>query len=459
MPHENYFNRQTMIPKFRLLLVFITLLTGFLPVNAQTIKKFPFDPLVILKSWNYDDLIKKMGEGEEIMNTMKNQQYLAGLKYPFDLLGKKGSLAFYFKKDSISQFQFRQQHAVRVTSANLADKKIRDPGLNMENNLAMQKLDSVQRMDSLSRDSVVRAISEILGPPLSIGATDATEKDARFSALWINFGYSCLYKDFIDYSETVFSISTVPIWMTGEFDVPASTEILKKSVVKTMKMTWTASILGVPYAGKGLTYTDIFLFFEFITGQKYLVSLPKNAIDYLSRPYLMEFGTGQRFYLTIPENSIGYVPTVTFEDCDGDAIPEAWIQVPIVAGGSQVRHYIYSLKYKEPNLIFNSDEQIPLAISIAINSRVTVTLPDGALRTVEIPRQTGIVPQAAKLIPKGYNYLNNSPRNTDGTTNFTGGIEFQVSSKGITNPILEIIYKHIPNGWEIDQIKVLTNIQ
>ncbi len=418
-----------MKPKKLLIITALSFFVCFQPSKSQETKNFPFDPFVILKSWNYDFLVKTMGNGEEIIGTSKNQTYLAGLRYPADLLGMHGKLEFTFVKDSISCFQFRKEHEIRVTSADLADRKNRDPTVNPEYTRAIQKLDSLQKMDSLSRDSVVQAISEILGPPFSNGRTAVTEKSARHSAIWINRGYTCLYKDYIDYSEIVFALSTVPSWIVGEYDIPAGTEILRKAKANTRKMSWTASLLGFPSDAPKMIFSDVFLLLEFTTGQRYLVSVPKNAI--------------------------GYLPTFTFEDCDGNAIPEAWIQVPSDINSSQTRHYLFSLQFKEPNLIFNSDEQIPSAISFQNSSKILVTFQDGTTRVVESPRPVAIPNQTEQLKPNGFKYLNTTKLNTDGSTNFIGGIELSRSTEAPGLGILEITYKHSRSGWEADQIKLL----
>lgn len=438
-----------------LIITCLTFLLSFQSAESQDIKNFPFNPFVILKSWNYDFLLKTMGNGEEIIGTMRNQTYLAGLKYPADLLGMHGKLEFTFVKDSISRFQFTKEHETRVISSDLADRKTRDPAVSLEYKSAMQKLDSLQKLDSFSRDSVVKAISEILGTPLSNGRTAITEKNARYSAVWINRGYSCLYKDYIDFSEIVFTLSTVPLLAVGEFDIPTGTEILRKVMVNTRKMSWSASLLGFPSDTPKMIFSDVFLLLEFATGQKYLVSLPKNAIDFLSRPFFLEFPAGQRCLMLVPQNGIGYLPLLTFEDCDGDAIPEAWIQVPFDLKESRSRHYLFSLQYKEPNLIFNSDEQIPSAISIQNGSRIMVTLQDGTTRVVESPMPIAIPNQGAKLYPKGFKYFNSTKLNTDGSTNFIGGIELRFSKGTPSLGVLEITYKHSSNGWEADQIKML----
>jgi hypothetical protein len=430
-------------------------LLSFPLAKSQEKKNFPFDPYVILKSWNYDFLVKTMGNGEEIMVTGKNQTYLAGLRYPSDLLGMHGKLEFNFVKDSISRIQFRQEHEVRVTSANPTSSKTKDPPISIEYSRAIQKLDSLQRRDSLSRDSVVKAISEILGSPISNSRTAVSEKNARHSAIWISRGYSCLYKDFMNYSEIIFSLSTVPLWAVGEFNIPAGTEILRKTLVNTRKMSWSASLLGFTSDAPKMIYSDFFLLLEFATGQRFLESIPKNPAGYLQTTLLLKFATGQSCLLSVPKNAIGYLPTLTFEDFDGDAIPDARIQVPADITGNQARYYIYSMQFKEPNLIFSSDDLIPSDISIQDGSRIRATFPDGTELSIESQKQFTLPDKTTHFKPAGFRFLQTTKLNTDGSTDFVGGIELRLSRKNTAFGTLEITYKHLPGGWGPHQIKVI----
>lgn len=436
-------------------LAILLIIPAFGQLMSQEIRHFPLDPFVVLKSWNYDELVKVMGNGEEIIARQKNQDYVAGLRYPYEFLGYKGKLEFSFNQDSISRYQFRFEHAKRVVNADRSDKRTRDPSTNQQFDLAIQKLDSIQRLDSLSRDSIVRGISEIMDRPLSNGATAATEKFARHSAIWINHGYSCQYKDYLDYSEIIFTLSTVPLWVVGEFNIPNGTGIIRKMNVSTRKMNCTASLLGFSPVAPKLAYSDFFLLFEFTTGQRYLVSIPKNPIDFIQFRHFVDFAGGSRCYLSIPQNAIGYLPYMTFEDCDGDAIPEAWIRIPGDSEGTRFRHLLYSIQFKEPNLIFDTDEVIPSTISIQGNSRVTVIWPDGSSVDAAMPAPVAASGQGGPLHPGGFAYLNSTRLNNDGSTNFTGGIALKMSAKSQPIGILEINYRHVKGGWEPGEVKVI----
>lgn len=420
-------------------------------VKSQEISNFPFDPFAILKSWNYDQLIKTMGNGDEVVGTRRNQTYLAGLRYQSELLGMHGKLEFGFSKDSISRIQFRKDHIAKIIDTILADRMARDTTVRKDYN------SGIRMVDSLRRDSVVKAITKILGTPLSSGPTAVTEKNARYSAIWINRGYSCLYKDYYDHSEIVFALSTVPLWTIGEFNIPPITEIVQKYNANTRKMNWSTSLLACPSNARLYEFSDVFLVAEFTSGQRYLASIPKNPACYLSSLLSLEFATGQRLLLNVPRNSISYLPWLSSEDCDGDGIPEAWIHTPGDPGRNQSRHYLYSLQYREPNLIFNSDDQVPSGIIIGNDSQLSVILQDGTVRNIDTPNPLTKQNQTIHLSPKGFNYLNTTKLNNDGSTNFIGGIELRESENSPVLGVLEITYKYLTGGWETDQIRLLPN--
>jgi len=422
-----------------MIMALLASLLNFQLAQSQENKRFPFDPYIILKSWNYDQLVKVMGEGKEIIGKSNNQSYIAGMQYPYELLGMKGNLTFNFTKDSIALCQFRQEHAIRVTSSILAKAKI----LPKNRDVAVVKLDSVQKSDSIrqaftkdsiqlaqkhdsiSRDSVVQAISEIMGEPISKGATAVTQRNARYSAIWIKNGYSCMYKDYINYSEIVFSLSTVPLWAVGDFGVQPGTEIVHKITVSTMKMRWTLSLLGTPSTDSKWRYSNIFL--------------------------LAEFSTGQRFLTNVPEHDINYLPKLQLDDYDGDAIPDAWIQVPSDSLSTHSNQYIYTLKLKEPNLIFNSDELVPASIVMQNGSLVKVTFADGTAKDVN---HNGLNTKDSKpttLKVAGLSYLHETERNADGSVNFIGGMIVRATSPEPNPGVIEILYKkRTTGGWEVD---------
>lgn len=438
--------RLTVKSKIITLIWVITLLLSFQESRSQEKITFPFDPFVILKSWDYNVLLKSMGKGEEIMGTMKNQSFLAGLKYPADLFGRHGNLEFTFNKDSIARFRFKKDHIARVIDANLSDRIIRDTAFRTEYN------SNIRKLDQMRRDTMTSIISDILGPPFTMGPTAVSEKNARYSATWVNRGYSCLYKDYLNYSEIVFSLTTIPSWAAGEFEIPAATEIVRKMMLSSRKMTWTASILGLPANAREMTYAEVFLLLEFSTGQRYMAGIPKTASSYHMNHILLEFATGQRCLMNLPKNSISYLPDLYFEDCNGDGIAEAWIQLSYDLQGKQKRYYIYSFQFKEPEIIFNTDELIPSDIVINTDKRVIVTFQDGISREVEIPDDITLPDHPVKLKPRGFGYLKTTTLNSDGSANFAGGLELSLSEGGSSAGILEIAFKNSSGTLEPGQV-------
>ena len=424
---------------------------GVLSARGQDVKNFPFDPLVILKAWNYTKLNKVMGKGEEVISKLNNQDYISGLRYKYDLLGKQGVLEFSFTQDSISRFLFRFDHAKRVINVDHSDRRTRDPAASHDFDLAVQKLDSLQRLDSISRDTLIRGISEVMDRPVSNGPTPVTEKLARHSAIWINHGYSCQYKDYVDYSEIIFTLPTVPLWAVSEFSIPKGTQIIQKVNVNTRKMSCTVSLMGFTSNASRIAYSDYFLLVEFSGGQRYLANYPKNATDYLLSQYFVEFAGGQRCLMSIPENSIGYLPTMLIEDCDGDAIPEIWIQGPCDKGMSHYRHIIYSIQMKEPVPIFDTNDFIPQSISIAGNSKATILWPDGNPIILDLPKPVQMADKLIILHPNGLKYLKSTKLNSDGSTNFIGGLEIKLSPESPTLGIIEITFKHTRGAWEVEK--------
>jgi hypothetical protein len=433
----------------KILIIAISCLLTIQPAYSQKIDRFPFNPYEILKSWNYERLIKEMGAGDEVISSMRNQEYISGMSYSTILFGVAGKLTFNFSKDSISRIDFRKEHSLRLISEDLSNQFTRDTTLRKDYN------NQIRALDSLRRDSVVKSITDILGLPLVNGPTASAEKNAKHSAIWINHGYSCLYKDYQNYSEIVLSLSTIPLWVVGEFGLFSRTEILKKCVVNTKKMAWTASLLGMPSNVARMMYSDVYLLLEYSTGQKYLESIPKGLTSYFYTNTALKIATGQSFQLQIPNQSISYLPDLTFEDCDGDAIPEAWITTSSEPNQQLTRHFLYSLKYREPNLIYNYDELAPESIKIIDESKVIISWQHGPTEEIEPASGSLNSIQNIQLNPRGFKYFKSTKLNSDGSANFIGGIELPFSPEGSSFGILEITYKHISGGWEPEQIKII----
>jgi hypothetical protein len=247
--------------------------------------------------------------------------------------------------------------------------------------------------------------------------------------------------------------------VVGEFNIPNGTEIIRKMNVSMRKMNCTASLLGFAPVAPKLAYSDFFLLFEFNTGQRYLVSIPKNPIDFLQQRHFVDFAGGSRLYLSIPQNAIGYLPVMTFEDCDGDAIPEAWIRIPGDLEGTRYRHLLYSIQFKEPNLVFDTDDALPSTLTFRGNSGITVTWPDGSSVDAEMSAPVAAPGQVEPLHPRGFAYMNSTRLNNDGSTNFIGGIALKTPAKARDLGILEITYGHVKGGWEPREVKVIPAVQ
>ena len=428
----------------------IILIINLLNNQARSQEKpgFGFDPYIILKTWTYDILRKNMGEGEPVMATMRNQSYLAGLRYPFEMIGISGKLEFTFAKDSIRLIQFRKQLPERKIGPDIADRIIRDTTFRKEYNR------SIQQADSLRRDSLVRSITLILGKPVSMGKTSSTEKNAKYSAVWVNHGYSCLYKEFLGFEDIVFTVSAAPAIIVSEFMIPASTEIIQKLQVNTKKMSWTASLLATPAIRPRTAYTDYFILLEFTTGQRYLESIPKNPGNYLLNRMFLEFTGGRRFLMDVPNAPTGYLPDLQFDDLDGDAIPEAWIGIPSDPYDAAARHYLYSLPFREPNLVLNSDDLMPASVTLGPGATVTVTGQDGDNVSLTCPSMSQLKVNIT-LYPKGFSTFVVARRNNDGSTDFTGSIPLNRLAGCNCDRILEIPVLHVQGGWEA-KVPILT---
>jgi hypothetical protein len=415
-----------------------------IPTRSQEAKGFGFEPWLVLKTWNYETLRAKLGNGEEVLASMRNQSYVAGLRYPFEMLGISGKLEFTFAKDSIRMIHFRRALPERKIGPDIAERIIKDTTFRKEYNR------SLQINDSLRRDSVVRSVSGILGVPVSMGKTSSTEKNAKYAAVWANRGYSCQFKEFLGYADIVFTLSTAPPVIAGEFQIPANTQIIQKVAVNTKKMSWTASLLATPAVLPKTAYSDYFILLEFSTGQRYLEIIPKAPGNYLQTKMVVEFSGGRAFLLSVPGNPTGYLADLQFDDFDGDAIPEAWIRIPSDPTGVNTRHYLYSLPFREPNLVLNSDELQPATIELGPAQKIRMVQQDGTIADLDYPglQEAG---RKVTLYPNGFSYFKASGRNTDGTSDFTGGITL-----GKNPGILELPLKHVKGGWEAGQPRLVT---
>jgi hypothetical protein len=438
--------------KKRLAVTILLVLSACLQLIAQAAPKavFPFDPFKILKTWNYNEVLRFMGPLDQPTVKDKTDKGPSVLSYPYEMLGMSGRLSFNFRKDSITFLQFRKDHPDRIVSEELTARMVQDTLVRWEYNKG------IQQQDSLRRDSVLRALTAIMGHPLTSGKTPVTERNARFAAVWINNGYSCQYKDYINYSEILFTLSTVQSRTSGEFDIPPGTELIRKMQVKTKKMAWMASLLGLPSTVVPMAYSDYFLLLEFSTGQRFLENLPHGTGDFLLENKSVGFSTRIQTRLNLPNGAIGYLPDWFFDDFDGDAIPDARIQVPTDPEGNISRFYVFTMPSRDPHLVLNTGELLPASIESDGKKRISLVWPDGSRKTANLPDDVHLLPEALVLHPKGFLYFNTTRYNNDGSTNFLGGIDLGPLTGANSSLILEILYNHVSGGWEPSTVTVVT---
>ncbi len=400
-------------------------------LSGQEQPGFPWDPYRILKSWNYDDLVRLKGEGEQIIDTLSGQAFIAGLSYKDFCLNQAGTLAFYFTNEDISRMQFRFSHPAKPVDQAFADRIMRDTAVRN----AYER--EVMRNDSLRRDSLVQDVSRILGPPITAGTTSPSDKRVRYSATWINNGYSCVFKDDTEYGDLVFSLSMASAWVSGEYDIDAATEIVQRTVTQTRKVTWTTSLLAQPADTGKTTYQRLILVLDYKSGERYVENLPDLEYSYL--------------------------PSMQFDDTDGSATLDAWITVPLSPDGKVTRQFIYSLQFKEPILVFNSFDFLPDAVRFVTGKQLEIHMLDGTLHRVDVPGESkvakafgsgGLPVRNIEILPSGYSQFKATPRNRDGSMNFIGTIllidEYTKENFGG----IEILYQYVTGGWDVKEIRL-----
>lgn len=400
------------------------------PVHSQTTPKFPLDPYPVLKNWSYNDLTKIKGDGTEIIDTLAGQAYLAGIRYADVWFGRSGNLDFYFSGEKVSRIQFRNAHPARILTQEQTDLIIRDTAA--RNAYAREVL----KLDSLRRDSIEKEITMVLGPSFSSGRTNPADKKARYSATWINRGYSCVYKDYVDYGLVIFTLMAAPPWISGEFDAPANTELLQKSRIVTKKLSCTCSLLAQPADTGQLSYQNVLL--------------------------LLEFANGLRFLEMIPDLPPSYLPDMQYDDVNGDGTPDIWISIPMDQGRSVMRQYIYSIPFREPVLIFNSNDMLPSALRFAEGKEISVLMPDGKVLQAQVPASSpaasvfngaGKPSFTGSMTPSGYSSFVPNLRNRDGSLDFTGVIRLKPDNTPLPDfGCIEVLYHFLTGGWEVQKI-------
>ena len=411
-----------MMKKILIRLWILVLCLGYVQMSRGQ-ESLPVSPYKILKSFTYDKLIAERGEGIEIIDTLAGQAYLAGIQYPETLLGLKGTLDYFFTGDSVSRMVFRYNHPVPPPEPQIADRIVRDTAF--RNLFTRQTLER----DSLRRDTLIRGLSEILGPPVASGKTAPSERNARFSTSWINHGYSCIFRDYVDYGEIVFTLPNASAWIRGEFDIDPATEIVQRSVQMYKKERMTVTLMAQPDPESNIRYIHYFL--------------------------LLEFGNGQRFVENLPDMDPGYLPKLKFDDTNGTGTLDAWVSIPMSPDGGSTREFIYSLQFREPILVFNSLDYLPESVQLQPGRKIVITGTDGTRQELAVGTNDpwGVLfnssgePQFAfEKTPAGFHEFFSEPRNRDGTLNFTGHMSLNAGMKHTA--VLKMRFKHSMGGWE-----------
>ncbi len=395
---------------------------------------FPIDPYVILGNWYFDDLIREKGDGEPILDTIAGKAMITGAQYPDRWFGKSGSLQFYFTGEKVSRIIFRHHHPAKTIAPELADLIVKDTAA--RNAYTREAL----KLDSLRRDSIEKEIGIILGPSLTSERTSPVDKYARFMATWINRGYSCVYKDYIEYGDIVFTSAETPSWVQGEFGTPDKTVIIQQGKVETRDLSWTYSLITVPSDTLRMAYERIFL--------------------------LAEYSSGIRFLEPLPEGPPFCLPAIHYDDADGDGVPDAWIWVPGNSNEPFSRSYIYSQKFREPILIFNPDDHFPAEMSLSEGLQIQVILQNGTEYLVPVPAGSpasaafdsrGMPIQSGLIMPRGFKEFGVTERNRNGSVNLHGQIPLLLNGRTGDIGFLDILYGFDGGGWEISEIKYACN--
>lgn len=385
---------------------------------------FPVDPFPVLKTWNYQTVRSNLGSGEQIVDTMFGKPYLAGYRYQQRWLERDGVLEFYFTQKGISIIQFKTEHPLPEPSEELSAQLMQDTLLRKSYNQELVRVDSVRR------DSIVKGISKMMGTPNSAGPTPAADRQARYSASWVNHGYACTMRDLGTYTTVVFSLVRTPDWTVNQFGLPNHTEVISKHMVVQQRQSWEASLLGAPTEGSPMLYDHVYLLLEFQTGERYLENLPP---------------------LPYPAKMV----KLDYNDMDGNAFLDPWIIVELAEGVGRERHYIYSVQLKEPIPIFETESLLPYEIALADNKTLLITFPEGSVHHQKLPlncqlqeyyTSEGEITVPLAISPDGFHSLVAENRNRDGSLNLSGVIRL-LTLDGKPAGEIQILYEFNNGTW------------
>jgi hypothetical protein len=249
--------------------------------------------------------------------------------------------------------------------------------------------------------------------------------------MWISHGVACSYKDYIGSSEISFAIAQTPDWAVRDFDLPESADLIKKERISMRRSSWTASLLAEPADRKNPGFGRIYLLIEFDSGQRYAEILPSS-------------------------DSISGMPDMSFDDVNGDAFPDAWIKIPAGLNGVISRHYIYTLEFKEPLILFDSGVMLPSQVNLKPGRKAEAVFNDGAVMELTLQgmknqadfyHPDGALRSVAQMEPAGFNSLEAGIRKKNGSVDLAG--HFDIRFPGLPGSLRFIVkYGYTSGGWE-----------
>ncbi len=391
----------------------LLVLLGLCTQNTVWSQSFNHSPLEILKSWDYYKLIDQFGEGMPIIDTLSGQAYIAGMTYRQNWLGRPADVSFLFKKTDIDglRLRFWSPYLTQRTNTKIPDKaspetrdsllqayKIQDSlhrisiGSFLKKNPHMidslkliAAADSIEQkrlydLDSIRCDSIVLAISEIMGAPIKTGLTHHTDFKARYSASWINQGFSVGLRDNTDYTDIVFSIPVINRTTAAAFEIDENSEVFHKTMVEVKGQELALSLLGTPHPSSASAYSGIQLLVEPAKGMTYLEQVFDEA-DY-------------------------YRPSLQLMDFNSDGIREVWVSAFADLDGTCRFDQIYTLELIEPIVLFDFFEETVYNIGGAFleGFQAEVAMANGHTELFSLDYKDMLVPQY-------YNVKGNLARN------------------------------------------------
>ncbi len=323
---------------------------------------FPIDPAKILLTWDYSELVNALGEGEEVVETMYGQEYLAAYRYNQRWFGKDATIEYRFSDENIGRITVTIPHP-EVIKSNREDpdawkdpvkldsilkaNKLQDsiwqaylrnnPGAIGELQNAAEELTAQSRawirLDSLRADSIMQQINLAMGDPLSRDSTPLTDNLLLFTATWVNHGFVCSYRDFNTYTEIGFSVSTVAPRIAGMFNISEKTLVLRKIVFTHQRDKIQVQLLAEQDTKEEHILDQLFLLIETETRGVFLENL--NA-----------------------SGSAVRVPDMELSDLCGSNMPEITISIYDDGERSCLKYQVFSLAYGEPMAIFDPESDI-----------------------------------------------------------------------------------------------------